>query len=192
MVLSIGTNKIKTAVFISGTGSNLKSLIKFSKLKKSPISINLIITNNKLAKGLKYGTIFKIQKKIISFKNKDIAEKKILKELKKNKIELVCLAGFMKILSKNFIKNFKGKILNIHPSLLPKYPGLHTHQRALEAGDKVHGSTIHFVTSELDAGPIIRQESFEIEPSDTTESLIKKVKNLEHKIYPETISSLLK
>ncbi len=96
----------------------------------------------------------------------------------------------------NYVKiavdNWEGQIVNIHPSLLPKYPGLHTHQRALEAGDKVHGSTIHFVTSELDAGPIIRQESFEIEPSDTTESLIKKVKNLEHKIYPETISSLLK
>ena len=131
MVLSIGTNKIKTAVFISGTGSNLKSLIKFSKLNKSPISIKLIITNNKLAKGLKYGDIFNIKKKIIYFKDKEIAEKKILKELKKNKIELICLAGFMKILSKNFIKNFKGKILNIHPSLLPKYKGLDTHRRAL-------------------------------------------------------------
>jgi len=111
MVLSTGTTKIKTAVFISGTGSNLKSLIKFSKFNKSPILINLIITNNKLAKGLKYGEIFKIKKKIINFNDKNFAEKKILNELEKNKIELICLAGFMKILSKNFIKNFKGKII---------------------------------------------------------------------------------
>ena len=121
MVLSTGTNKIKTAIFISGTGSNLKSLIKFSKLKKSPISINLIITNNKLAKGLRYGGIFQIKKKIINFKNKEIAEKKILNDLEKNKIELICLAGFMKILSGNFIKNFKGKILNIHFDDMAEY-----------------------------------------------------------------------
>ena len=136
MVLSTGTNKIKTAVFISGKGSNLRSLIKFSKFQKSPISINLIISDNKLAKGLKYGDIFKIKKKIIQFINKDVAEKKILNELKKNKIELICLAGFMKIISKNFIKNFKGKILNIHPSLLPKYKGLNTHQRAIKNKDR--------------------------------------------------------
>ena len=90
------------------------------------------------------------------------------------------------------VDNWEGQIINIHPSLLPKYPGLHTHQKVLEAKDNFHGSTIHFVTSELDAGPIIRQESFKIEPSDSTESLIEKVKKLEHKIYPETISLLLK
>ena len=187
MVLSIGTNKIKTAIFISGTGSNLKSLIKFSKLKKSPISINLIITNNKLAKGLKYGTIFKIQKKIISFKNKDIAEKKILKELKKNKIELICLAGFMKILSKNFIKNFKGKILNIHPSLLPKYKGLNTHQRALKNKEKYAGCTVHFVNSKLDSGKIIMQKKVKIFKKDTPNSLAQKVLTEEHKLYPKAI-----
>ena len=187
MVLSTGTNKIKTAVFISGTGSNLKSLIKFSKLKKSPISINLIITNNKLAKGLKYGTIFKIQKKIISFKNKDIAEKKVLNELEKNKIELVCLAGFMKILSKNFIKNFKGKIFNIHPSLLPKYKGLNTHQRAIENKDKYSGCTVHFVNSKLDSGKIILQKKVKISKKDTSYSLAKKILAQEHKLYPKAI-----
>ena len=187
MVLSTGTNKIKTAVFISGTGSNLKSLIKFSKLKKSPISINLIITNNKLAKGLKYGTIFKIQKKIINFKNKDVAEKKILHELKKNKIELVCLAGFMKILSKNFITSFKGKILNIHPSLLPKYKGLNTHQRALENKDKYSGCTVHLVNSRLDSGKIILQKKVKILKKDTQNSLAKKVLAQEHKLYPKAI-----
>ena len=187
MVLSTGTNKTKTAVFISGTGSNLKSLIKFSKLKKSPISIKLIITNNKLAKGLKYGSIFQIKKKIINFKNKEIAEKKILNELEKNKIELVCLAGFMKILSKNFIKNFKGKILNIHPSLLPKYKGLNTHQRAIENKDKYSGCTVHFVNSKLDSGKIILQKKVKILKKDTPDNLAKRILAQEHKLYPKAI-----
>ena len=187
MVLSTGTNKIRTAVFISGTGSNLKSLIKFSKSNKSPISINLIITNNKLAKGLKYGNIFKIQKKIINFKNKYIAEKKILNELKKNKIELVCLAGFMKILSENFIKNFKGKILNIHPSLLPKYKGLNTHLRAIKNKDKYSGCTVHFVNSKLDSGKIILQKKVNILKKDNPDTLAKKILVQEHKLYPKAI-----
>jgi len=187
MVLSIGINKIKTAIFISGTGSNLKSLINFSKLKKSPISINLIITNNKLAKGLKYGTIFNIQKKVINYRNKDIAEKKILNELKKNKIELVCLAGFMKIFSKNFIKNFKGKILNIHPSLLPKYKGLNTHQRAIEKKDKYSGCTVHFVNSKLDSGKIILQKKVAILKRDNPDILAKRILAQEHKLYPKAI-----
>ena len=187
MVLSTGTNKIKTAVFISGTGSNLKSLIKFSKLKKSPIFINLIITNSKLAKGLKYGGIFKIKKKIINFKNKDIAEKKILNEIKKNRIELICLAGFMKILSKRFIKNFTGTILNIHPSLLPKYKGLNTHQRAIENKDKYSGCTVHFVNSKLDSGKIVLQKKVKILKKDTPESLSKRILAQEHKLYPKAI-----
>ncbi len=187
MVLSTGTNKTKTAVFISGAGSNLKSLIKFSKLKKSPISVNLIITNNKLAKGLKYGSIFQIKKKIINFKNKEIAEKKILNDLKKNKIELICLAGFMKILSKNFIMNFKGKILNIHPSLLPKYKGLNTHQRAIVNKDKYSGCTVHFVNSKLDSGKIILQKKVNILKKDTSVSLAKKILAQEHKLYPKAI-----
>ncbi len=187
MVLSTGTNRIKTAVFFSGTGSNLRSLIKFSKLKKSPISINLIITNNKLAKGLKYGAIFKIKKKIINFKNKDAAEKKLLNELKKNKIKLICLAGFMKILSKNFIKNFNGKILNIHPSLLPKYKGLNTYQRAIENKDKQSGCTVHFVNSKLDSGKIILQKKVNILKKDTPGSLAKRILTQEHKLYPKAI-----
>ena len=187
MVFSTGTNKIKTAVFISGKGSNLISLIKFSKLQKSPISINLIISNNKLAEGLKYGDIFKIRKKIIQFINKDVAEKKLLNELKKNKIELICLAGFMKIISKNFIKNFKGKILNIHPSLLPKYKGLNTHQRAIKNKDRYSGCTVHFVNSKLDSGKIILQKKVKILKKDTPDSLARKILAQEHKLYPKAI-----
>ena len=132
MVKSTGYKVVKTAVFISGTGSNLKSLIKFSKTKRSPISIDLIVSNNSKAKGLKYGKIFKIRKKIFNFNKRNQSESKILATFKSYDIKMVFLAGFMKILSKNFITRFKGKILNIHPSLLPKYKGLNTHQRALD------------------------------------------------------------
>ena len=131
-----GHKKIKTAVFISGTGSNLKSLIKFSIIKKSPISINLIISNTNKSKGLKYADQFNIKKKIFSFQNIKIAEKNILKLIQKEKINFICLAGFMKILSKDFIKKFNGKIINIHPSLLPKYKGLNTHEKAIKNKDK--------------------------------------------------------
>ena len=158
MALSTGSNKIKTAVFISGTGSNLNSLINFSKQEKSPISIDLIISNNPKSKGLKFGKIFKIKKKIFNYEKKVLAEKKILIELKKNKINFICLAGFMKILSKTFIKNFNGKILNIHPSLLPKFKGLNTHKRAIENNEKYSGCTVHFVSAKLDSGKTILQK----------------------------------
>jgi len=187
MALSIGSNKIRTAVFISGTGSNLKSLIKFSYLKKSPISINMIISNNPKSKGLIFGKIYKIKKKIINFDKKNIAEKKIISELKKNNINLICLAGFMKILSKNFIKAFKGKILNIHPSLLPKYRGLHTHERVIINKEKYSGCTVHFVNSKLDSGKIILKKKVKIFKKDTPKTLAKKILIQEHKLYQKAI-----
>ncbi|MDB4119533.1 phosphoribosylglycinamide formyltransferase [Candidatus Pelagibacter sp.] len=187
MVLLTGSNKIKTAVFISGTGSNLKSLIKFSKLKKSPISINLIVSNDSKSKGLQYGKIFKIKKKIFDFKKKHIDEKKILFELKKNRIDLICLAGFMKILSKTFISNFNGKILNIHPSLLPKFKGLNTHERAIRNKEKYSGCTVHFVNSKLDSGKIILQDKVRINNNETPKTLAKKILAKEHKLYPKAI-----
>tara|TARA_Y100000768_G_scaffold306336_1_gene240350 strand:- start:4348 stop:4929 length:582 start_codon:yes stop_codon:yes gene_type:complete len=187
MVPSTGLNKFKTAIFISGTGSNLKSLIKFSKTKKSPISISLIVTNNPKAKGLSYANIHKIKKKIFNFRDKKLAEKKILLELKKNKVNLVCLAGFMKILSKSFIKNFKGKILNIHPSLLPKYKGLNTHHRVLNKREKYSGCTVHYVTSNLDSGKIILQTKVKISKKDTPRTLAKKILKQEHKLYPKAL-----
>ena len=187
MVLLTGFNKIRTAVFISGTGSNLKSLIKFSKLKNSPISINLIISNNSKSKGLVFSKIFKIKKKIFNLKKKKIDEKKILLELKKNKIDLICLAGFMKILSKNFIKNFKGKILNIHPSLLPKFKGLNTHERVIKNKEKFSGCTVHFVNSKLDSGKIILQKKIKINKNETPKTLAKKILVQEHKLYPKAI-----
>ena len=190
MALLTGSKKIKTAVFISGSGSNLNSLIKFSKLRKSPISIDLIITNNSKSKGLKFGKVFKIKKKIFNFKKKKLAEKQILFELKKNKIDLVCLAGFMKILSKTFIKNFSGKVLNIHPSLLPKFKGLNTHQRAINNKEKYSGCTVHFVNSKLDSGKIILQKKVKIQKYETSKTLADKILIQEHKLYPRAIKKI--
>ena len=187
MVQSTGTKKLNCAVFISGTGSNLKSLIQFAKKKNSPISIELIISDNPKAKGLKFGKIFKISKKVFNYKNKIIAEKKIISEIKNKKIKLICLAGFMRILSKDFIEIFKGKILNIHPSLLPKYKGLNTHQRAISNREKYSGCTVHIVNSRLDSGKIILQKKVKISKSDTAKSLAKKVLTQEHKLYPKAI-----
>ena len=187
MVLLTGCNKVRTAVFISGKGSNLKSLIKFSKTNKSPISIDFIVSNNSKAKGLHYANIFKIKKKVFNFKNKKLSEKKLLNSLKINNIEMICLAGFMKILSKNFIKKFNGKILNIHPSLLPKYKGLNTHKRVLKNNEKFSGCTVHHVTSRLDSGKIILQKKVKITKKDTENSLAKKVLFQEHKLYPKAI-----
>ena len=190
MALSIGFKKIKTAIFISGNGSNLKSLISFSKQKKTPISINLIISNNKKARGLDFAKIFKIQKKIYNFKKDNLAEKKILLELKKKQITLICLAGFMKILSKKFIKNFKGKILNIHPSLLPKYKGLNTHERVIKNNEKYSGCTVHYVNYKLDSGKIILQKKIIIKKNDTPKTLARRVLIEEHKLYPKAISKI--
>jgi len=187
MVQSTGTKKINCAVFISGTGSNLKSLIQFSKKKNSLISIVLIISDNPKAKGLKFGKKFKILNKVFNFKNKIIAEKKIISEINNKKIKLICLAGFMRILSRNFIKSFKGKILNIHPSLLPKYKGLNTHKRAISNNEKYSGCTVHFVNSRLDSGKIILQKKVKISKLDTAKSLSKKILIQEHKLYPKAI-----
>ena len=187
MARSTGSSKIKTAVFISGTGSNLNSLIKFSKLKKSPITIDIIISNNPKSEGLNFGKIYKIKKKIFNFKKNTSSEKEILIELQKNKINLICLAGFMKILSKNFINNFNGKILNIHPSLLPKYKGLNTHEKAIKNKDNYSGCTVHFVNSKLDSGKIINQKKVKINKKDTPKTLAKKILAQEHKLYPKAI-----
>ena len=191
MVKLIGLKKVKTAVFISGTGSNLKSLIKFSLLKNSPIKINLIVSNNIKAKGLKLSKIFKIKKKTYNFKNKSASEKLILNDLKTNEIKLICLAGFMKILSKNFIKKFKGKILNIHPSLLPKYKGLNTHTRVINNKEKYSGCTVHYVNSKLDAGKIILQKKVKVSKRDNVESLKIKILKQEHKLYPKAVMKIL-
>ena len=185
-----GPKKIKTAVFISGRGSNLNNLIKFSKTKKSPIIIDLVISNRK-AFGLKYADKYKINKRIINFKNTKIAENKCLLILKKRNIQFICLAGFMRIFSNNFIKNFKKKIINIHPSYLPKYKGLNTSVRALKNKEKFSGCTVHYVTAKLDSGNIILQKKVKITKNETETSLDKKIIKEEHKLYPAAILKIL-
>ncbi len=187
----IGINKINIAIFISGNGSNFKNLINNSLKKKSKYKIKLVISNNTNAKGLKYARKFKIKKKVINYLNKKNAEKNILIELKKNKIDLVCLAGFMKIISNYLIKKFKGKIINIHPSLLPKYKGLNTHQRVINNKEKYSGCTVHYVNSRLDSGKIILQKKVKIFKADSSTTLAKRILKQEHILYPKALKKVL-
>ena len=184
--------KIDTAIFISGSGSNLNSIIKNSLKKNFPIKISLVISNNKNAYGINYAKNNKIKFKIINSKKMINFESKTLIILKKNNIKLICLAGFMKILSDKFIKNFKYKILNIHPSLLPKYKGLNTHKRVLKNKEKFSGCTVHYVTNKLDSGRIILQKKVRIIKADNEKTLRKKILKIEHLLYTKAIKLALK
>ena len=186
-----GKKKLIVSVFISGRGTNLKSLINFSKYKNSPIKIVLVICDNKNAKGINYAKKNNIKFLFINYKNKKKAENKILINLKKNNIDLVCLAGFMKILSKKIINNYKYRILNIHPSLLPKYKGLNTHNRVIENKEKFTGCTVHLVSSKLDSGKIILQKKVRVLKKDNEISLSKKVLKIENLIYPKAIKKFI-
>ena len=185
----IGKSKINISVFISGRGTNLKNLIKFAKKKKSFTFINLVVSNNRKAYGLKFAKKNKIETLIINFEKKNETNI-LLKKLNENNTKLICLAGFLKILPKKFIKAFKGKIINIHPSLLPKYKGLDTHKRVLNNKEKFTGCTVHFVTEKLDAGKIILQKKIKINKSDNIKSLEKKVLEEEYKLYPKSIKKV--
>ena len=183
--------KIRTCVFISGTGSNLKAIIKNSRDYNFPAKIVLIITDQPKPYGLTYAKKYNIKYKIFVSKDKNLFEKKCLLELKKNKIKLICLAGFMKILSKKFIKKFNYKIINIHPSILPKYKGLNTHKRVLNKKEKYSGCTVHYVTTKLDSGMIVMQKKVSIKNDETEKSLKKKILQQEHLIYSQAIRKIL-
>ena len=190
MVKSTGIKK-RTVIFISGNGSNMKNLIKFSKIKNSPIKVDLVLSSNKKSNAIQYLKKNKIDFKIFNFRQRNKDERKIINILKKRKTQLICLAGFMKILSGNFIKRFKGKILNIHPSLLPKYKGLNTHERAIQNKEKFSGCTVHFVNSKLDSGKIIIQKKVKINKKDDPKSLSKKILKQEHLLYPRALKKIL-
>ena len=181
--------KRNTCVFISGYGSNLKSLIHNSRDNNFPINISLVICNNINAKGILHAKKNAIPYLIIDTKKRNF-EKIILKEIKKYKISLICLAGYMKIISKKFIKDCGKKIINIHPSLLPKYKGLNTHKRVLNNKEKYSGCTVHFVNSKLDSGKIILQKKVKIKKNETGNSLAKKILLQEHKLYPKAIKKI--
>ncbi|MDC1078490.1 phosphoribosylglycinamide formyltransferase [Candidatus Pelagibacter sp.] len=191
MLKSTGIKKTNIAVFISGAGTNFKNLIQYSLKKKSKFIIKLVVSNNVNAKGLEYAKKFEIKKKIINYKNLTNSEIRILNDLNKENINIICLAGFMRILTPNFIKKFKGKIINIHPSLLPKYKGLNTHQRALDNKEKYSGCTVHFVNSKLDAGKIILQKKVKIFKNDTSKKLSKRILKQEHLLYPKALEKII-
>ena len=186
----IGLKKFNTAIFISGNGSNLLNLIKYSLKRRSIIRIKAVVSNDLEAKGLEHAKKYRIIKKVFKFKNKIDDENKILRLLKDKNINLICLAGFMKILSKNFIKKFKGKILNVHPSLLPRYKGLNTHKRVIHNNEKFSGCTIHYVSSKLDSGKIILQKKVKVKKNDTAKTLAKKILKHEHILYPKAIKKI--
>ncbi len=178
--------KKNTCVFISGYGSNLKALIKSSRNQNFPINIRLVVSNKINAKGILYAKKNSIPYLIINTKKRNF-ESILLKEIKKYKISLICLAGYMKIISKKFLKDYGKKIINIHPSLLPKFKGLNTHRRALNNKEKYSGCTVHFVNSKLDSGKIILQKKVKISKNETETSLAKKILVQEHKLYPKAI-----
>ena len=185
-------NKIRSCVFISGNGSNLKSLIKSSRDYNFPIKIQLIISNNINAARLRFAKRYSIPYKFFQSDNREKFERNSLFEIKKRKIKFLCLAGFMQILSSNFIKNFGYTIINIHPSLLPKYKGLNTHKRVLQSKEKYSGCTVHLVTPKLDSGKIILQKKTLIGKNETEKSLRTKILKQEHKIYPQSIISIFR
>ena len=183
--------KKKACIFISGSGTNLKALIKSSREYSFPINIDYIVSSNKKAKGIKFAKLYKIPYRILNI-NKIINLENFLKDLKKRNITIICLAGYMKILNKRFINRFKKKIINIHPSLLPKYKGLNTFQRALKNNDKFTGCTVHYVNNKLDSGKIILKKRIIIEKNDNEETLKAKIQAKEHRAYSESIINIFK
>jgi len=185
-------NKLKACVFVSGAGSNLNFLLKSSRYYNFPIKIELIISNNVNSGGLKLAKKYSVPYKYFSSTNQKRFERSCLHEIKKRKIKFLCLSGFMKILTKSFIRNFGNKIINIHPSLLPKYKGLNTHKRVLNNKEKYSGCTVHYVVPKLDSGKIILQKKVLVNKNETENSLRKKILKQEHKLYSQSIISVFK
>ncbi len=190
--ITVNKSLSNIVVLISGSGSNLQSII--DNANDIGINIECVISNKADAFGLNRAKKAGIATQFIDhtqFKTREDFDQKLIQHINTINPELVILAGFMRILSTDFINAFAGKILNIHPALLPKYKGLNTHQRAIDAGEKFAGATVHFVTNELDSGEIILQQSVPIQSIDTAESLAKKVLAQEHLLYPKAIKKAL-
>ena len=186
--------KTKTAILISGRGTNMSALIAASKTDDYPAEINLVISNRPDAEGLKVANSRDIKAVALDhklFKSRRSFDKALHELLKEHNIEFVVCAGFMRILGKEIVRNWSGRMINIHPSLLPKYKGLDTHQRAIDARDKKHGCTVHWVSEGVDDGEIIAQAELEINGGDTADSLAKRVQVLEHALYPLAFKQVL-
>jgi phosphoribosylglycinamide formyltransferase-1 len=182
--------KKRAAILISGRGSNMRALIEAAKEKDYPAEIVLVISNVADAGGLEFARKHHIETQVIEhgkFPSREIFDNAMDIALNAAKVEIVALAGFMRLLSKRFVEKWRGRMINIHPSLLPAYKGLHTHKRAIVAGERFAGCTVHFVTPELDDGPAILQAKVPVEPGDTEDTLAARVLEQEHKIYPQAL-----
>jgi phosphoribosylglycinamide formyltransferase-1 len=185
----------KIGVLISGRGSNLKAIIDAIDRKQLDASIAVVISNRAGAPGLEHARTAGIETLVIShkgFSSREDYDRELVKALKDRGVALVCLAGFMRLFSPVMVEAFAGRILNIHPSLLPKYPGLHPQQQALDDGATVSGATVHLVNTDLDAGPIVLQREVPVLPGDTEASLAERILHVEHVLYPEAIATVLK
>lgn len=183
--------KRRVAILISGRGSNMTALIEAAKAADYPAEIVLVVSNIAGAGGLAKAADAQIATATVESKpfgkDREAFERALQNTLTQHKIDLVCLAGFMRVLTPWFVTQWTGRMLNIHPALLPLYKGLHTHERALADGVKTHGATVHFVVPEMDSGPIIMQGSVDVQPGDTPETLAARVLEVEHRIYPEAL-----
>lgn len=186
--------KKRVAILISGRGSNMTALIEAAKAKDYPAEIALVVSNRPDAAGLDRARSCGIPTAVIDHTtfggDRETFEQALDRQLREQRIDLVCLAGFMRLLTPWFVNRWSGRMLNIHPSLLPQFKGLHTHRRALEAGVKRHGATVHFVVAEMDAGPIVIQDSVAVHDNDTEETLAARVLELEHQIYPRALRAV--
>lgn len=178
----------RTAILISGSGTNLQAFIDAVADGSLDLELCVVFSNRPDAYGLERAEQVGIPTLCVQhgdFPDRESFDRAVIEELDRFEPELLILAGFMRILSPAFVEHYEGRILNIHPALLPKFPGLNTHQRALDAGEEWHGSTVHFVTEELDGGPRILQGRLKVDPSESAEELQARVQSIEHKIYPE-------
>ncbi len=183
--------KRNACIFISGEGSNLRNLLKRSREYNFPINIKLVVSNNLNARGINFAKKYSIPYLVINTKLRNF-ERVILNNLRKYRINIVCLAGYMKIISKNFLRSFNKQVINIHPSLLPKFKGLNTYERVLRKKETKTGCTVHFVNEKLDAGKIISQKSFYIMSNFNISDLKKKTQNLEYSAYPEALIKIFR
>jgi len=185
--------KKKVVILISGRGSNLQAIVNDTRNKDCPYQVVAVISNNPHAEGLEFAENNDITTAILNhkqFANREVFDQALAKLIDSFQPDIIALAGFMRILSNDFVEYFKGRLINIHPSLLPNFAGLHTHQRAIEAGVSEHGATVHFVISEVDAGQIILQAKVRVLKSDTPETLGARVLEEEHRIYPQALRLL--
>ena len=185
----------KIVVLISGGGSNLEAIAKACQIGNIPASVELVISNQTDVKGLERAKKFHLMSKVIEhqkYNSREEFDQALLEQILPIEPDLVVLAGFMRILSKDFTDALSGKLINIHPSLLPNYPGLNTHKQAIENGDLMHGISVHYVNNELDGGPIITQGALKMDPSQSERKLINRIHKIEHMIYPKVIADIAK